>query len=68
VIWWTKPRYPQQQQQPQKKKKTHTGRRFCDGSSDPRPLIATLTKLVENKNGDEDPPESHKPKYKYFTN
>jgi hypothetical protein len=33
-----------------------------------RPLIATLTKLVENKNGDEDPPESHKPKYKYFTN
>jgi hypothetical protein len=33
-----------------------------------RPLIATLTKFMENKNGDEDPHESHKPKYKYFAN
>jgi len=33
-----------------------------------RPLIATLKKLMENKNGDEDPHESHKPKYKYFAN
>jgi hypothetical protein len=66
VKWWTKPILTTTTQK-KKKQLTQAG----DSAMVlviRRPLVATLTKLVENKNGDEDPHESHKPKYKYFAN
>jgi hypothetical protein len=68
VKWWTKP-IPTTTTTQKKK-----GKRLAQAGDSAmvlvirRPLIATLTKFMENKNGDEDPHESHKPKYKYFAN